>query len=161
MSANDRDAGLAGLVCATLEDATEHIKRNFFGGETNNVQGKQRPAPHGIDVADRIGGSNLSVIVRVVDNRCDEIKCLEDGVPRVQTISGCVVRGRSSDEDGRIGDRGKVAQDLSQVLGTELAGSAAAGGHLGEFDLLSHGNRLEETLASPNVLAEWQGWAGR
>jgi hypothetical protein len=63
----------------------------------------------------------------------------------VQTKSGCVVRGRSSDEDGRIGDRGKVAQDLSQVLGTELAGSAAAGRHLGEFDLLSHGPKSQES----------------
>ena len=46
--------------------------------ETNQGERRKRPASHGVDVAQRIGGRNLAEGVRIVNNGREKIDRLEE-----------------------------------------------------------------------------------
>jgi hypothetical protein len=125
---NDFDPRFARLVATTFQDLAQHLKWNLLCGKTDNVQREQRPAPHGIHVAERIGRRDLSVFVWGIHDRSDKVHRLDNGSLVVDAIGRSVIGRRCSHENSRIFYWGQVTQDLRQVFGTYLARSPAAAG---------------------------------
>ena len=76
VSADDGTAGFAHF----RQPAAHDLLKSFgipLGRITSDRQGRDRLAPHGIDVAERIGGGNGSKGRRVINDRREEIHCLD------------------------------------------------------------------------------------
>ena len=99
---------------------------------------KQRPAAHRVHVADRIGCRDPAIVIWVVHNRRDEVNRLNDRALFVDTIGRRIVGCGRTDEYCWILDWGQLAQDLRQVLGTDLARSPAAVRQLSQTNSFSH-----------------------
>src|SRR5262249_39310325 len=85
---------------------------------------------HRIHVAQRVGGGNLTVRERVVDDRREEIHRLhERGATRPPVHTG-IVRGPEVDQHPGITLRWEVAQHVSQLARGEFARSTGAGNHV-------------------------------
>ena len=61
------------------------------------AQRGQRPAAHRVDVADGVGGGDLAVDVRVVDDRREEIDGLHERRPALPPVYTRIVRGPEVD----------------------------------------------------------------
>ena len=100
--------------------------------ERGDRQRRQRPSAHRIHVAQRIRRRDLTVDIRVVDDRREEIHRLHQrrsALPRVHT---CIVRSPVVDQDAWISLGWYAAQDLSELAGGEFARSTSAADHLGQ-----------------------------
>ncbi len=62
--AHDRHAGLGGLLRSALQDLLEHLLRQASDREADQVQGEDRLGPHGVDVAQGVGGGDGPEIAR-------------------------------------------------------------------------------------------------
>jgi hypothetical protein len=123
---DDGGAGLPDLIGAPLEDQAQDAEGQLRGGEADEVQGEDRPRPHGVDVAERVGGGHRPAGVGIVDDGSDEVHRLDDGQVVGELIHGGVIGRLRPDEESRIGERGQLTQHLSQVRRTDLAGSPRA-----------------------------------
>jgi hypothetical protein len=103
-----------------------------FLREAGDRERGQRARAHRIDVAQRIGGRDLPVDVRVVDDRREEIDGLDERGPTLPGVDAGVVGVAEIDQDARIGFERDVAQDLGELAWGELARSAGAADHLGQ-----------------------------
>ena len=107
------------------------VSRPSFGKAGDRQRG-ERPAAHRIDVAQRIGGGDLAVDVRVVDDRREEIHRLHQRRPTLPRVHTGIVRSPEVDQDAWIGLSWYVAQDLSELASGEFARSTGAADHLGQ-----------------------------
>ena len=78
----------------------------------------------------RVGGGDLAVDVRVVDDRREEIDGLHERRSALPPIHTRIVRGPEVDQDTVVGLRGDVTQHLSELACGEFARSTGAGDHL-------------------------------
>ena len=100
--------------------------------------------PHGIYVAEGVGGGNGPELKGVVGNGREEIHRQDEGRLIVDAVNGGVIARLGAHQQVRVGKLGKLAQDLYQVLQRNLGGSTGAVGKLGETDFAaSHGGLLE------------------
>ena len=76
--------------------AADHSGGEVLVGEGGDAERGQGPAPHGVDVRERVGGGDLAEGEGVVDHRGEEVHGLDEGGGRVQT------------EDPRVVARGEV-----------------------------------------------------
>jgi hypothetical protein len=75
---------------------------------------------------------------------------LNDGAVLVDLVDGRIVRRRTPYQHGRITNCRQLAQNLRQVIRTDLASSSAAGCHLGQRNLFVHGCAQEMFLSMRN-----------
>jgi hypothetical protein len=125
MAADDGDPGLGRLLGASPKDLAQDLDRTFLR-ESDDVEGENRPGPHGVDVREGVGGRDPAEVIGAIDDRREEIDRLDERDFIRQAIDARVVGRGRADEDVWIVDGGKEAQDLRQKLGTELARSAGA-----------------------------------
>ena len=90
------------------------------GGEADDIERGQRPTAHGINVAQSVRYRDLSESVRVVHDWREEVDGLHQRSLVVHPVHRRVVPGGDSDQQIRVADFRKLAQDLSEILGTEL-----------------------------------------
>ncbi len=136
--ADDLDTGFAGHGSAALHDPAQHFNRQLARRKTDDVEREQRPAAHRVHITERIGCGDAAEIKRIVDDRRDKVDGLNDDSIVVEPICRRIIGGRGADQDRRIFDWGQLAQHLCQVLGTNLARSAAAARQLRQCDLFGH-----------------------
>ena len=131
VASDDERAGLPRLGGAAFENTAQDVFRKA-DGEADDVQCQQGPGTHGVDIAEGVGGGDLPERKRVVDYGREEVYGLDESEVVVEAVDCGVVRGADPDEQVRIVDWGQMAQDLRQVVRTELGGSASAIGQLGK-----------------------------
>ena len=67
------------------------IDREIVFRISDDVQGGQRPRPHGIHIAECIGSGNLAVIIGIVNNRRKYIDGLNERTLPIQPEDTCVI----------------------------------------------------------------------
>ena len=130
MTADQRRARLLDLAEAAFEDPAQRGLVDVLCREIAAVHGGQRPAPHGVDVGDRVGRRDLAVEERVVHDRRDVIDRLDQRQIVGETVHSGVVAGLEADEQVGVGlgRAGEFADDFAQVHRTELRRSTAGTG---------------------------------
>ncbi len=103
MAAEDGDAGLPGLGLAPCENPGQLLQGELVAGEANDIQGKQRRGPHGVNIGEGIGRGDLAELVGVVDDGGEEIDALDENPAIGQAVCGGVVGVFVADEDIGIG----------------------------------------------------------
>ena len=132
VAAEQRHAGLAQLVEPAGEDGgddggIEIALRKPCDGE----RGQRLPA-HGVDVAEGVGGGNLAVRVRVVDDGREEVDRLDKGRPSRPGVNARIVGRAEIKQDPRILLSRNATQDLGELARGEFARSTGAGDHFGQ-----------------------------
>ena len=103
-------------------------------------QREDRPAAHGIDVRERVGGGDAAEVARIVHDGHEEIGGGDDGLRIVQAIDGRVVGCLDPHQEiGRQRLQGRFGDNARQHGRRNLAASTAAVAELGQFDLF-HGS---------------------
>jgi len=99
------------------------------------VEGEHRAAAHGVAVAEGVGGGDGPPEVGVVDDGGEEVDGQQERQVVADPVDGGVVGRVEAQQEVRVLAAvvlSEAAQDLRQVTGTELAGSAGAVGELCE-----------------------------
>ena len=127
VAAQDVDARFADFVEATAQNVRQHRWPQLLDGKSDQVDRHQGLRAHSIDVAQGIGRRDRPEGVGVVDDGREEIGGDHQGEIRPEPVDRCVIAGLKPDQDvGIVEAGGQVAQDLSQVLRTDLAGSTSS-----------------------------------
>jgi hypothetical protein len=111
------------LPSPALQDRLQHLPGQFIG-PTQDVESHQGPTPHGVDVAHRVGGGNLTPHQGVVHHRCDEVDGEYQGSVGRDTPDGGVVAVVGPYQKVGVAGSAEGEQNLLQLAGSELAGSA-------------------------------------
>jgi len=115
-----------------LEDFAKYFGREAVLGEAHNVQGHERAAPHGVDVGERVGGSDAPKVDGVVDDGGEEVHRLYEGKVIAQAYDCSVVSVLKADEEPGVIDGGKARQCAAQRNRWEFARSASRLDRMGQ-----------------------------
>ena len=110
------------------QDFLEHAHRQLVVGEADNVEHGLRLAAHRVDVAERVGGGDAAVGVRVVNDRREKIDGLHERERVVDAINPRVAEALGPNEQVRIGHRRQRPHNLCDRLNRQLARSPGAAG---------------------------------
>ena len=134
VAARDHAAGLGGHVGPAAQHLAQQRDVEPVGGPGGQVESEQRAAAHGVHVGQRVGGGDPAPVVRVVDDRGEEVGGQDQGPVAVQgqhrgvvTLGGAdeqVSGGRSGGAEASRAQRGEHLLELGQ---RQLAGAARAG----------------------------------
>jgi hypothetical protein len=102
--------------------------------EAHNGKRRNRASAHGIDIAQRISGGNLTVKIRVVHNGREKIHGLHQGEIFGDQIHPGVVVGVEPNENVRVSLPRQAAQHGVQQTGTQLGRSTRSLDHGRQFD---------------------------
>src|SRR5690606_19679030 len=117
-----------------------HLRRQHIHRPAEDGDGHQRVAPHGVDVADGVGGGDAPEVEGVVDNGHEKVggghhpPLVVDGVH-----GGVVLRGVAHPQPGVEVLGAAAGEDGVEHLGGDLATTAGAVAVLGEADGIGHG----------------------
>ena len=136
MAAEERRAGLDQRLGGAAEDLRERRLSLPSSWEAAEVEGEERPAAHGVDVREGIGGGHPAEAAGVVADRGDEVGGGDQGAVAEAEDAG-VVAGRRADEDPLIPSEqpDERGDHRRQVPRTDLGRSAAGGRAGGEAEL--------------------------
>ena len=124
VAAQNIDARFADLVEATAQNVGQHRRSQLFDGEGHQVDRHQGLRAHRIDVAQGIRRRDGAEGVGVIDDGREEVGGDHQGEVGSKLVDRSVIAGLQPDQDvGVVEPCGQVAQDLSQVFRTDLAGS--------------------------------------
>ena len=98
VAAGDRNAGARAHGFAAVEDAADRLDRQLVDGHPDERQREERRAAHRVDVGDRVGRGDRAEVVRIVDDRHEEVGRRDDGLAFVQLEDRGVVRGLDADQ---------------------------------------------------------------
>ena len=127
MTAEKRDARLAQLVEAAGKDFLEDGAVGVFRKRRDRQRG-QRPSPHRIHIAERIGSRDLPVHKRLVHDWREEIHGLHERARAIQPVHTGIIRSPIIDEDPVVVVHGQITQHLGKLACGEFARSTGAGG---------------------------------
>ena len=128
----DHRSGFQYLVRAAQEDAAQDVQVEVVR-KACEVQGKERLASHGVDVAQSVGSRNLAERVGIVYDRREEVRRADDGLLVVHAIDGSIIGCGQTYQEIAIGLGGKGAQNLRELGGAEFARSPRASGQAGQL----------------------------
>ena len=128
VSADDCAANFGRFLITAAQNRRNCLRRNQISGKSHDVQGRERPAPHGKNIGERIGGGDLAVSKWIVHNRREEIDGLHERTMSIQTINAGVIERVRIDEHFRVRGNWKLTQNLRQGLLAQLGSSPRAGG---------------------------------
>ena len=89
-------------------------------------------AAHGIDVAEGVGGGDLAIRIRVVDDGREEVDRLDKRRPSRPCVYARIVGRAEIKQDPRILLRRNAAQDLGELARGEFARSTRTADHFGQ-----------------------------
>ena len=81
--------GFCHLVGSAFQDLVHILEGKMFHGHGHHVHRGYRKSSHGVDVGQGVGGRDLSIGVRIVDDRGEEIQ----GLHHRQFVTEAVDRG--------------------------------------------------------------------
>ena len=136
MSTTDDRAGGAHDVVTAVEHAREQLERQALAWPGDEVEREQRRATHRVDVGQRVGRRDPTPVVRIVDDRREEVGGDDDGEVVAEAIDRGVVGGVETHEEvgirGRVTEPADEAEHGAQVGGRQLAGAPRAVRERGE-----------------------------
>ena len=137
MPAGDRDARLRAHRLAAFENAADHRHRQLLERHADDGEREDRPRAHRVDVGERIGGRDAPEVVRIINDRREEISGGDERLAVVQAVDRRIVGGLGADEQllRQSADR-RRSENFSQHRGRDLAAAAAAVAELGQANLL-------------------------
>src|SRR5256886_2290368 len=156
MPAGDRDARLRAHRLAACENTADHRHRQLLERHADDGEREDRPRAHRVDVGEGMGGRDTPEVVRVVDDRREEIGGGDERLAVVQAVDRGVVGGFRADEQLlRQSSNRRRSENFSQHRGRDLAAAAAAVAELGQANLLwsIHGVRILRVKPSVPVSA--------
>ena len=161
-AAHDRTRGPDDVV-ATVEHAREELERQALAGPRDEVQGEEWRAAHRVDVGQGVRGRDPAPVVRVVDDRREEVGGEHHGEVVAEAVDRGVVGRVEPDEEVGVGGRVTQTVDESehgaQVGGRELARASRAVRELREPDrsgVCAGGGHRVTLSARPNVESGWK-----
>ncbi len=101
---------------------------NDFVRKSHQVDTGDRAATHGVHIAQRIGGADLSEQHGIVERWCDEVRSNHDGQLIHQAIDPRIVVGVVPDDEVGIRNRRQAAEQRLQLDRADLRCSAAGSG---------------------------------
>ena len=129
MPARDQRARLAHLLRAAAQNLGQNLGIEVVG-EADEVQGEERVAAHGVDVAEGVGGGDGAEGIGIVHHRREEIRRGNDGLFVIQAIDGGIIGVAQPHEQVAGGLRaecgGERTQHVRQGLRAHLGGSTSA-----------------------------------
>ena len=135
VAAGNRDSRGRAHRFAAGEDPADRVDRQLVDRHAHQRQREERRAAHRVDVGDRVGRGDRAEVVRIVDDRHEEVGRRDDRLPLVQLIHGRVVGGLDPDQQRlRDGRTAGLGDDLLQHRGRDLAAAAAAVAELREAE---------------------------
>src|SRR5438046_1604543 len=102
MSADDGAADLSRFFRATAQNGGDRPRRYEFLRESHYIKSSHRATAHGEHIGERVGGGDLSVSERIVNDRCEEIHGLHECAFAVETINARVIERDRIDENVSI-----------------------------------------------------------
>ena len=118
MPAEQAYASLVELRASSREDVPQHL-RVELARKSDEVERRERPAAHRVDVGQRVGRGDLAEAPRVVDNRGEEVDRLEQEPIAEGHVAGVIVAVDAARV--AVGVRGgEAAENLLEVGGREL-----------------------------------------
>src|SRR5207249_8077799 len=152
MPAGDRDARLRAHRLAAFENAADHRHRQLLERHADDGEREDRPRAHRVDVGERVGGRDAPEVVRVVDDRREEIGGGDERLAVVQAVDRRIVGGLVADEQLlRQSANRRRSENFSQHGGRDLAAAAAAVAELGQANLLGSIHRVRILRVKPSV----------
>ena len=124
------------LVVAAAENGPDDFSAWTVFGNAGDGQRRSRFAAHRVDVAERVGGGDLAVRIRVVHDRGEEINGLHQRGSRRPSVHTRIVRGPVVDKDAVVIRARNVTQHVGELACGEFARSTGAGDELGQTALL-------------------------
>ena len=121
-----------------------NVEADAFARPPDEVDRDDRGAAHGVDVRQRIRGGDAPEVVRVVDDRGEEIRGRQDGLAADTDRCG-VITVVEPDEDARVRLTDETLDRILQLAGRDLAPAPATGGELRQSNRL-HGPTLRTAL---------------
>jgi hypothetical protein len=106
-------------------------------GERGDVQREQHLTAHREHVTHGVRSRYRSIDIGIVDDRREEVKCLNDRLLVVQAVDGSIIAGLKTDDQVWVGESGQRAQNLRQGVRPEFGCSAGAVRQGREPDLVS------------------------
>lgn len=101
VAANDGASGLNHFAEASGEDLFEDLGVTLFG-EANHGERRDGATAHGIDIAESVGGGDLSEGEWVVDDGCEEVDGLDESERRRDKVDSGVVGFVEANQDIRV-----------------------------------------------------------
>ncbi len=134
VTADGDGSGLLHLVGGAAQDVDEQGRIQLVYGESHQVEHRQRFRPHGVDVAQTVGGGNLTEGVGIIHHGREKVHRLHQSAFVAEADHSRVVRFRQADEDvvAFFLFTGQAAEYVRKVLGTQFAPSPRFGGQLGQ-----------------------------
>ena len=102
------------------------LEGNLCPGPPDEVEGKERRGAQRVDTAQRVRSRDRTPGFRVVDDRGEKVHRRHERPILGELEDRGIIAGGGVHEDARVLDAWQMAQDLRQVGGAELAGSAGA-----------------------------------
>ena len=136
-------ARLEADVGASAQHLGGELERDLVPRPCQQVDREQRFATHGVDVGEGVGRGDAAPVVGVVHDRGEEVGGRDHRAatrPLVDPYGGTVVavleaHDEITDTGSSRGASGQVGQHALELTGRHLAGTATAGGVLGEPDV--------------------------
>ena len=133
VAAGDRNAGAGAHRGAAGQDLLDRRDADAAERHAEDGQRQDRPAAHGVDVRQRVGGGDAAEIVRIVDHGREEVGGGDQGGVRVQPPDGGVIGGIRADQQIlELPGLWRGGEDRLQHRGRQLAAAAAAMRQRGE-----------------------------
>ena len=98
VAADDRTSGLGGNRRPATQNLDQHLGSELLQRERHQVQGADRGCGHRVDVGQGVGGRDAAEVERVVDDRGEEIDCLDERQVVCEPIYAGVVGGLERDQ---------------------------------------------------------------
>src|SRR5205814_9298253 len=114
VTSDDSYTGRTGDSAAAANNLFEQSFAQQLAWEADEVERKQWPGAHRIDVGQRVRGGDAAEVVRVVNNGREEIRRRDNRAARIDPVNSRVVGKLCIDEHSRIGKWDQVTQDLRQ-----------------------------------------------
>src|SRR5205814_8655708 len=108
MAAYDHASDFCCLGKAAAQNRRNHSWPNEIFRKPDDVECSQRTSAHGVDVGERVGGCDLAVRKRVIDNRCEKINGLNECAMAVQSIQTRIVERFRSEVHVQVVRNGKL-----------------------------------------------------
>ncbi len=139
VATNDYRARRVDDVLPSAENLAEHFDRQLARREGSDVHRGEGLAAHRVDIGQCVGGCNATEVVRVIDDRREEVNGLDEGEIVGQAKDPRVVEGLMTDKQTGINAPGERRERTGEVARTQLGRSTSAARELRQTEQLLAG----------------------
>ena len=133
VATRQRDARFVAHLTATVDHLLGHFGGQGIDGPTENGDGDDGLAAHGVDVADGVGGGNAAKGKGIVDDGHEEVGGGNNALTVADIDHGCVILAAVANHQSRVVETRDLALENGvEYLGRNFAAAASAVAVLGQ-----------------------------